>query len=89
MKFLLKFLKQNIKFTNYLNTAITLCIKCINEIKKTEYKSDNKLKNPRHYQMISDSEKYKNFYKDKKYILSYFQDYLKWLRIIEFYFFKN
>ena len=82
-------LKQNIKFTNYLNTAITLCIKCINEIKKTEYKSDNKLKNPRHYQMISDSEKYKNFYKDKKYILSYFQDYLKWLRIIEFYFFKN
>ena len=38
--------------------------------------------------MISDSEKYKNFYKDKKYILSYFQDYLKWLRIIEFYFLK-
>ena len=79
-------LKQNIKFTNYLDTAILLCKKSLKELKKKKFVAKGAERNPRHYQMISSAEKYKNFISDKKFIQSYFEDYLRWLKIIKKYF---
>tara|TARA_Y100001970_G_scaffold283328_1_gene398165 strand:+ start:53 stop:1267 length:1215 start_codon:yes stop_codon:yes gene_type:complete len=79
-------IKQKIKFTNYLDTATSLCKKSLKEINKIKFKGDKKFDNPRHYQQITNTEKYKNFISDKKFIESYFKDYLQWLKIIKKYF---
>lgn len=81
-------LKQKIKFTNYIDTAILLCKKCLSETKKIKFKI-NKKNNPRHYQALSFNESYAHFVFDKKFIQMYFESYLNWLKINKFYFGKN